>query len=185
MILQEWYDDDNKHYDAYELKTAIKEEHDALQKSQVFTRVNATDYSPQQLKDVIQTKWVIRSKRGGKTKRLKARFVAKGFTQKVNIDEVYAATPAVIALRMLLTLAQLKNHSIYMSDIQSASLNTPVQPGTTKLNKQLYRLRDIPQKFQLHLSSRLNQLGLRNFVQINTSTTTTTLPSLSTWTTYY
>eukprot|EP00971_Amphidinium_carterae_P302748 6015665-Amphidinium_carterae.2 len=86
MILQDWYDDNNEHYDAYELKAAIKEEHDALQKTQVLTRVNGEDYKPQQLKDVIQTKWVIRSRPSGKTKRLKARFVAKGFTQKVNID---------------------------------------------------------------------------------------------------
>eukprot|EP00971_Amphidinium_carterae_P258297 5126931-Amphidinium_carterae.8 len=65
-----------------------------------------------------------------------------------------------------------------MSDIQSAFLNTPVQPGTTilvkpppeceqdnnilwKLNKQLYRFRDSPQKFRLHPSSILKQLGLR------------------------
>eukprot|EP00971_Amphidinium_carterae_P017374 342501-Amphidinium_carterae.2 len=53
MILQEWYDNDNEQYDAYELKTAIKKEHDALQKTNVFTRVNAQDYSQQQLKDVI------------------------------------------------------------------------------------------------------------------------------------
>eukprot|EP00971_Amphidinium_carterae_P080030 1583990-Amphidinium_carterae.1 len=30
-----------------------------------------------------------------------------------------------------------------------------------RLNKQLYGLRDSPQKFQLHLSSMLRQLGLR------------------------
>eukprot|EP00971_Amphidinium_carterae_P262486 5206810-Amphidinium_carterae.1 len=65
-----------------------------------------------------------------------------------------------------------------MSEIQSAFLNTPVQPGTTtlvkpppecehdnnilwKLNKELYGLRDSPQKFQLHLSSKLKELGLR------------------------
>eukprot|EP00971_Amphidinium_carterae_P124297 2462414-Amphidinium_carterae.1 len=65
-----------------------------------------------------------------------------------------------------------------MSNIQSAFPNTPVQPGTTmldkpppeceqnnnvlwKLNKQLYGLRDSPQKVQLHISSILKQLGLR------------------------
>eukprot|EP00971_Amphidinium_carterae_P011291 222169-Amphidinium_carterae.1 len=62
MHLQEWYDDDNEDYDANELKTAIKEEHDSLQKTNVLTRVKATDYDQQQLKDVIQTKWVIRSR---------------------------------------------------------------------------------------------------------------------------
>eukprot|EP00971_Amphidinium_carterae_P129026 2555963-Amphidinium_carterae.1 len=81
MHLQEWYDDDNESYDANELKTAIKDEHDSLQKMNVFTRVHTSDYSQQQLKEVVQTKWVIRSRRGTKTK-LKARFVAKGFTQK-------------------------------------------------------------------------------------------------------
>eukprot|EP00971_Amphidinium_carterae_P255074 5063801-Amphidinium_carterae.1 len=118
MHLQEWYGDDNDSYEANELKTAIKEEHDSLQKMNVC----------QQLKEVIQTKWVGRSRPGGTNRKLKARFVAKEFTQKVNIDEIYAAAPAAITLRILLTIAQLNNHSIYMSDIQSAFLNTPVQP---------------------------------------------------------
>eukprot|EP00971_Amphidinium_carterae_P002770 54576-Amphidinium_carterae.1 len=65
-----------------------------------------------------------------------------------------------------------------MSDIASAFLNTPVPPESAilvkpppeceqdenvcwRLNKQLYGLRDSPQKFQLHLSSILKQLGLR------------------------
>eukprot|EP00971_Amphidinium_carterae_P067308 1332375-Amphidinium_carterae.1 len=131
MHLQECYDNDNETYDANELKQAIKEEHDSLQKTSVFTRVQASDYDQQQLKDVIQTKWVIRSRPGGTRRRLKAQFVAKGFTQKVNINEIYAAAPAAITLRILLTIAQLDNHSIYMSDIQSAFLNTPVPPDTT------------------------------------------------------
>eukprot|EP00971_Amphidinium_carterae_P217153 4310927-Amphidinium_carterae.1 len=82
MHLQEWYDDDNLDYDANELKAAIKDEHDSLQKTSVFTRVHANNYSQQQLKDVIQTKWVIRSRPGGTKRKLKARFVAEGFTQK-------------------------------------------------------------------------------------------------------
>eukprot|EP00971_Amphidinium_carterae_P142919 2831535-Amphidinium_carterae.1 len=81
-------------------------------------------------------------------------------------------------LRMLLTFAQLRHHSVFMSDIQSAFLHMPVQPGTTifvkpppecetndethwNLNKQLYGLRDAPQKFQQHLSTILKQLGIR------------------------
>eukprot|EP00971_Amphidinium_carterae_P087024 1721765-Amphidinium_carterae.1 len=85
ISLQEWYDDDDIDYDANELKTAIKDEHDSIQKTNVFTRVHARDYNQQQLKDVIQTKWVIRSRPGGTKKKLKldkARFVANGFTQK-------------------------------------------------------------------------------------------------------
>eukprot|EP00971_Amphidinium_carterae_P324165 6442012-Amphidinium_carterae.6 len=138
MQLQEWYDDVNEDYDEYELKAAIKEEHDPLQKTGVFTRVQVSDYTAQQHKDVIQTKWVVSSRPGGKQRRLKAQFLAKAYTQKVNLDEIYTATPAAesschITLRILLTLAQLRHHSVYMSDIQSAFLNTPVQPGTTSL----------------------------------------------------
>eukprot|EP00971_Amphidinium_carterae_P013617 268356-Amphidinium_carterae.1 len=43
---------------------AIMDEHDSLQKTNVFTRVHASNYNQQQLKDVIQTKWVIRSRPG-------------------------------------------------------------------------------------------------------------------------
>eukprot|EP00971_Amphidinium_carterae_P179540 3560781-Amphidinium_carterae.1 len=59
MHLQEWYDDDDKDYDANELKTAIKEEHDSVQKTNVFTRVKATDYNHTQTK----TQSTIRSER--------------------------------------------------------------------------------------------------------------------------
>eukprot|EP00971_Amphidinium_carterae_P180029 3570980-Amphidinium_carterae.1 len=135
MSLQEWYDDDNLDYDANELKIAIKDEHDSLQKTNVFTRVHSNEYNQQQLKDVIQTKWVIRSRPGGTKTKLKTRFVPKGFTQKVNIDEIYAATPAAITLRILLTIAQINNYSIYMSDIASTFLNTPVPPEATILVK--------------------------------------------------
>eukprot|EP00971_Amphidinium_carterae_P145439 2882205-Amphidinium_carterae.1 len=62
-----WYDNDNEDDDEHEWKAAIKEEHDALQKTQVFTRVNGNDYTHQQLQDVIQTKWVVRSRPGGTT----------------------------------------------------------------------------------------------------------------------
>eukprot|EP00971_Amphidinium_carterae_P235108 4665418-Amphidinium_carterae.1 len=74
MDLQEWYDNDNLDYDADELKAAIKDEHDSLEKTNVFKRVHASNYSQQQLKDIIQTKWVIRSRPGGTKRKLKARF---------------------------------------------------------------------------------------------------------------
>eukprot|EP00971_Amphidinium_carterae_P208385 4134612-Amphidinium_carterae.2 len=99
------------------LKAAIKEEHNALQKREVFTRVHCSiqrsDYTPQQLKDVIQTKWVVRSRPGGKQRKRKARFVAKGYTHAKGTSQT----------------------TCDMSDIQSAFLNTPIQHGTTILVK--------------------------------------------------
>eukprot|EP00971_Amphidinium_carterae_P308746 6135235-Amphidinium_carterae.1 len=162
LLLREWYaDDDNEDYDKYELKAAIKEGIDAIQKTEACTRVQNSAYTAQQLKHVIQTKWVARSRPGGNRNDSKRDSWLKA-TQKVNLDKIYAATPAAITLRILLTFAQLLHHNVYMSDIQSAFLNAPVQPGTIiLLNKQLYGLRDVPQKFQQHLSTILKQLGLR------------------------
>eukprot|EP00971_Amphidinium_carterae_P330650 6463796-Amphidinium_carterae.1 len=83
---------------------------------------------------------------------------------------------APAALRTQLCLAQIRQHKVYLSDIASAFLNTPVQERTKilqpppecennedvlgLLQKQLYGLRDSPQKFQQHLSTILPQLVL-------------------------
>eukprot|EP00971_Amphidinium_carterae_P194062 3850694-Amphidinium_carterae.1 len=75
MQLQEWYDDDNEDYDEYELKAAIKAEHGALLKTGVLTRVQKSDDTAQQLKDVIQTNSAVRSRPCEKQKRLKPRFL--------------------------------------------------------------------------------------------------------------
>eukprot|EP00971_Amphidinium_carterae_P222123 4409205-Amphidinium_carterae.1 len=149
-----------------------------ITKTNVFKRLNAADYDQQQHKEVIQRKWV-------------------------NIDEIYAATPAAITLRMLLTLAQLRNHSIYTSDIQSAFLNTPVQPRTTILvkpppervnktttdcgkstsNSTDYATHHRNSNCICHQYS--NNLVYGHYAQTNVFTTTTTLLLWSTWMTYY
>eukprot|EP00971_Amphidinium_carterae_P330672 6463836-Amphidinium_carterae.2 len=104
MILQEWYDD-NEQYDAYELKTAIKEEHDALQKTGLRSTTIERHY-PDKMGNTFQTRW--------KDEKTQSTICSKRLhTPKVNIGEIYAATPGAITLRMLLTLAQLRNnHSI-------------------------------------------------------------------------
>eukprot|EP00971_Amphidinium_carterae_P181407 3598768-Amphidinium_carterae.2 len=172
MILQDWYDDDNEDYDAYELKTVIKEEHDALQKTQVFTRVNSKDYSPQQLKDVIQTKWVIRSRPGGKTKRLKALFVAKGFTQKANLDEIYAATPAAITLRMHSSTHQYNQEQHYLSNHHQNASKTTAYSGNSTNNSTDFVTRHKSSNNTYHQYS--SNLVYDNYGQINVSTTTMT-----------
>eukprot|EP00971_Amphidinium_carterae_P029898 588007-Amphidinium_carterae.4 len=150
MQLQEWYDDYNEDYDEYELKAAIKEDHDS--------RVSTEDGSFHKRTEVrLHCTTTQRRQADEMGCVITTRCAAEMSKSKVNLDEIYATTPAAITLRMLLTLAQLRHHSVYMSDIQSAFLNTPVQPGTTllvkpppecetnddilwKLSKQLYEL---------------------------------------------
>eukprot|EP00971_Amphidinium_carterae_P191583 3801657-Amphidinium_carterae.3 len=118
------YDDDNEDYDEYELKAAIKEEHDTLQKTEVFTRVQKSDYTAQQLKRLIELK-----------RDLWRKATRKRSTWTRSTEQHQPAVAAPITLWMLLTLAQLRHHSVHMSDIQSAFLSTPVQPGAMILVK--------------------------------------------------
>eukprot|EP00971_Amphidinium_carterae_P009260 182891-Amphidinium_carterae.1 len=136
MHLHAWYDDDNAENPPQVLRDAIKEEHDSLQKTE------------EQFRQVIQTTWVIQQRPGNNTnKRFKARFAAKGYTQHINPDELHAATPATVTLRMLLCLGQIKKYNIYiiLSDIANVFLNTPVQQGMTILAQP-------PQSARMHLN---------------------------------
>eukprot|EP00971_Amphidinium_carterae_P011148 219760-Amphidinium_carterae.1 len=73
---------------------------------------------------------------GGTKRKLKARFVAKEFTSTTRHDNTCQTTSGCPACEQ-------DNNILW------------------KLNKQLYGLRDSPQKFHLRLSSTLKQLGLR------------------------
>eukprot|EP00971_Amphidinium_carterae_P309314 6146786-Amphidinium_carterae.1 len=92
-------------------------------------RVNAQDYDQQQLKDVIQTKWVIRS-------RVQTRRKDKTTQSTVCSQRLYSEGQHRRDLRSysssyyfenLADKTQLRNHSIYMSDIHSKFPNTPTQ----------------------------------------------------------
>eukprot|EP00971_Amphidinium_carterae_P209767 4160969-Amphidinium_carterae.1 len=62
MNLRAWCDNDNTEYTAQELKKAIKEDHNSLQKIEVFQKVRRSHYRQDQLSQVVQTKWVIRER---------------------------------------------------------------------------------------------------------------------------
>eukprot|EP00971_Amphidinium_carterae_P269599 5348296-Amphidinium_carterae.1 len=130
MHLQEWYDDDNETYDANELKQAIKEEHDSLQKMNVLTRVQASDFDQQQLKDVIQTKWVIRSRPGGTKRKLKARFVAKGFTKSQHRRDLRCNTSCYHTTNLTYNITTQQPQHIHVKH----SISTPQHTSTARHN---------------------------------------------------
>ena len=95
--LQAYYEDDKK---------AMLKEGEILQGT--YEPVSKSSFTPQQLKQVIQTRWVVqpRPSQEGEAS-LKARFVAKGFQQQI-LDpslETYASTPSHLSLRILLILS--------------------------------------------------------------------------------
>ena len=130
---------------------------------------------------MIQTRWVVqpRPAQDGETS-LRARFVAKGFKQQI-LDpslETYASTPSHLSLRILLILSLVNHWDVVTADISSAFLQAPIPEGELvlvkpppeleqnpdvlwKLRKALYGLKTSPKLWQQHLSSKLEELGLR------------------------
>eukprot|EP00971_Amphidinium_carterae_P277290 5503222-Amphidinium_carterae.2 len=91
--------------------------------------VDSRMLTPQQLQQVVNTGWVIteRPSNNGTIKGGQVSFLWKA--QFINDTDIqtFAATPSSMAMRLLLTIAILKNFTIYTTDVVSAFLNTPIE----------------------------------------------------------
>ena len=99
-------------------------------------------------------KWVYKRKRNveGKVETLKARFVANGYTQKVdvNYDETFSPVAMLKSIRILLFIVVALDYEIWQMDVKTAFLNGHldeiiyiIQPDgfTAKgLEKKVYKL---------------------------------------------
>ena len=177
--LQAYYEDDLSLFSEVDIKKAMLKEGESL--SGTYEPVSKTSFTPQQFKQVIQTRWVVqpRPSQDGEIS-LRARFVAKVFKQQI-LDpslETYASTPSHLSLRILLILSLVNRWDVVTADISSASLQAPIPEGELvlvkpppeleqnpdvlwKLRKALYGLKTSPKLWQQHLSSKLEELGLR------------------------
>eukprot|EP00971_Amphidinium_carterae_P140955 2792928-Amphidinium_carterae.1 len=109
------------------------------------------------------------------TKDIKCRFCGKGFSQFIHDTDIqtFAATPSSMAMRLLLTIAIIKQFTVFTTDIASACLNTPIdkevivpkeydhnRPNTLwRMTKAFYGLRTSPKQWQEQLSTILQKLG--------------------------
>ena len=177
--LQAYYEDDLSLFAEEDIKKAMLKEGESLHGT--YDPVSKASFTKQQLKQVIQTRWVVqpRPAQDGETS-LRARFVAKGFKQQI-LDpslETYASTPSHLSLRILLILSLVNHWDVVTADISSAFLQAPIPEGELvlvkpppeleqnpdvlwKLRKALYGLKTSPKLWQQHLSSKLEELGLR------------------------
>ena len=176
--LQAYYEDDLSLFAEEDIKKAMLKEGESLHGT--HDPVARANFTKQQLKQVIQTRWVVqpRPAQDGETS-LRARFVAKGFKQQI-LDpslETYASTPSHLSLRILLILSLVNHWDVVTADISSAFLQAPIPEGELvlvkpppeleqnpvlwKLRKALYGLKTSPKLWQQHLSSKLEELGLR------------------------
>jgi hypothetical protein len=135
--------------------------------------------------NIISCKWVFRVKQhpDGSIDKLKARLVARGFTQQYGIDYHETFSPVVkpATVRLVLSLAVSRGWHTRQIDISNAFLHgflddtTYMQqpPGfqdasrpdyVCKLHKSIYGLKQSPRAWYSRLSERLYQLGFSSSV---------------------
>ena len=105
-------------------QNAMVEEFEAMRENAVF---EYTKLPPN--KNVVGSKWVyaIKGEPNG-DERYKARFVAKGFSQKRGIDyhETFSPTARMTSIRMLMQVSVQENLEIHQMDVKTAFLNAPI-----------------------------------------------------------
>ena len=82
-------------------------------------------------KTVVTSKWIYKIKHAvdGSIEKNKARFVARGFSQKEGIDyeENFAPVSRYTSIRSILTLATMMKWKIHQMDVKTAFLNGVVE----------------------------------------------------------
>ena len=152
----------------------MKHEVEQMRKQGVYSEVNINNLTPEQQATIIESRWVLRDK-GDK---VRARIVAKGYTEQIeDADTIYASTPIFCILRILLTIAMAKQWTVKAGDISVAFLHAnaatkdlfmwPPQEfyndswqTVWKLHKAMYGLRSSPSAWQNHLAQILQDLNM-------------------------
>ena len=138
----------------------------------------------------IKCKWVFLTKRDteGDEIRLRARLVAKGFSQTegIDYDETFAPVARLDSLCMLLAIAAHFDLEVHHIDIKSAYLNGNLdeeiymeQPKgfvvkgkenqVCLLKKALYSLKQAGRQWHVHLNDTLKEFGFRRIISADTS----------------
>ena len=152
----------------------MKHEVEQMKKQGVYSEVNIKDLTPEQQATIIESRWVLRDK-GDK---VRARIVAKGYTEQIeDADTIYASTPIFCILRILLTMAMAKQWTVKAGDISVAFLHAnaatkdlymwPPQEfyndswqTVWRLHKAMYGLRSSPSAWQNHLAQILQDFNM-------------------------
>ena len=141
--------------DSANWKRAMDEEIESLERNETFT---VTELPAD--KTVVEGKWVYTVKGSADNPVYKARYVARGFSQREGIDysETFSPTARMESVRMLVQIAVQENWLLHQMDVKGAYLHAPIEcevyvqqpPGyqespnahlVWKLNKSLYGLK--------------------------------------------
>lgn len=160
--------------DWHEWRKAIKGEYSSLLKSDTWTLCEL----PKNRK-AISGKWIFKLKRksNGDIDKYKARFVAKGFSQREGFDfnETYAPVAKLPTLRILLAIANRYDMHVHQMDVKSAFLNGDlneeiymIQPEgfargkqVCKLNKAIYGLKQASRMWNEKFHQFITRIGFK------------------------
>jgi hypothetical protein len=157
---------------------AIQKELDALEAFKTWEEADLPEG-----RKPVSSRWVFAIKRAsdGSVSRLKARLVARGFTQQHGVDyeETFAPTVRYDSLRLILSLAASKDLEVHQLDIENAYLAGKLEEEiymtppdgmdsrgkVYKLKKSLYGLKQSARVWNQHLTDFLINKGFRKLEQ--------------------
>ncbi|TID28589.1 hypothetical protein CANINC_002397 [Pichia inconspicua] len=163
-----------------EWKKALQEELQSIHENRVYKKIKRSEVPSTALIVKSRLVFAVKQEQDSVTKnnydRFKVRLVAKGFTQEIGVNylDIYSPVMKYDSLRLVLSLAGMKNWNIRQLDAKNAFLNgdldVPVylQPPTGvtkskdviwKLNKSLYGLKQSPRIWYQTLTNELLRHG--------------------------
>ena len=142
----------------------------------VYTEVPIDQCSQEDIDNAIGVRWV---KKWKTDVELRMRLVVQGCFQdssSIDVDSIYASTPSLVTLRLLLVMALARSWEISLADISTAFLHAAIEevvhvwppaeyyPEANclwRLNRAMYGLRQSPRLWQDHYASVMERLGFR------------------------
>jgi hypothetical protein len=156
-------------------KDAMIEKYESILKNDVWEVVPGPHG-----KSVVTSKWIYKIKHAedGSVEKFKARFVARGFSQKegIDYDEIFAPVARYTSIRIIISLALVFDWKLHQMDVKTAFLNGEVEQEVyieqpegfvihgkeshvCKHKKSLYGLKQAPGAWYGRIDSFLQSLG--------------------------
>jgi hypothetical protein len=156
-------------------KDAMMEEYQSIMKNDVWDIV----LRPKG-KSVVTSKWIYKIKHtaDGSIEKYKARFVARGFSQKEGVDyeETFSPVARYTSIRMVISLASVMKWKIHQMDVKTTFLNGVIEEEVyiekpqgfevhgrkthvCRLKKALYGLKQAPRAWYSRIDGYLQSLG--------------------------
>jgi hypothetical protein len=156
-------------------KDAMMEEYQSIMKNDVWDIVLRPEG-----KSVVTSKWIYKIKHvaDGSIEKYKARFVARGFSQKEGVDyeETFAPVTRYTSIRVVISLASVMGWRIHQMDVKTTFLNGVIEEEVyiekpqgfevhgreshvCRLKKALYGLKQAPRAWYSRIDGYLQSMG--------------------------